>query len=208
MKCTALLHCSATFLLLATGATLRAADDPAPAPAPPPGRPSREEFREQFKGLTPEERQTKMKELREKSGPGGLTAAEAQKRRAEFEKFRESVKALPPAERETKLREWREKNLGAPTGPGAMTPEEREARRKEFSARIEDQIKALKKKKTDGTLTEEETRRLQRMEEMAKRLESRGDNGGPGLPLPRPSGEKPEAPGKAPARPVKPADAK
>ena len=208
MKCTVLLHCSATLLILATGATLRAADDP----TPPPGRLSREELKEKFKGLTPEERQAKMKELREKTGPGGLMSEEMQKRRAEFEKLRESFKDLPPAERETMLREWREKNLKAPAGPAAMTPEERETRRKEFSKRIEEQIAALKKKKSDGTITENETTRLQNMEKMARRLESRGDSGGPGLPPRRPTGEKPEAPGTAPgtapAIPVEPADAK
>jgi hypothetical protein len=207
MKRTSFLHCSASLLILATGANLRAADDP----APPPGRLTREELREQFKGLTPEERQAKMKELREKAGPGGPMGEETQKRRAEFQKFRESVKDLPPAERETKLREWREKNLSAPAGPSTMTPEEREARREEFSKRIQQQIQVLKEKKADGTITEDETRRLQRMEELARRLETRGDSRGLGQPIPRPPGDKPGAPGQAPAKPaqpVKPAEAK
>jgi hypothetical protein len=209
MKGTVFLHCSATLLLLGTGVTLRAADDP----APPPGLPSREELREKLKGLTPAERQAKIKELRDKAGTAGLMSDEAQKRRAEFEKFRESVKDLPPAERATKLREWREKNPGAPVGPAGMTPEERQARRKEFSKRIEDQLDALKKKKADGTITEDETRRLHRMEQMAKRLETLGnktlgDTGGPGLPPPRLPGAKPEAPGSVPAKPAQPPEAK
>ena len=123
-------------------------------------------------------------------------------RLAEFRKFRESVKDLPPAERETKLREWREKNLGAGLRPGRMAPEEREAARTNFSARIEAQIKALKQKETGGALTEQETRRLQRLEQMARRLETRGTGGGPGLPTPRPPGEK------GGAKPVPPADVK
>ena len=100
------------------------------------------------------------------------------------------------------LGEWREKNLGAASRPGAMAPEEREAARTNFSARIEAQIKALKQKKTGGALTELETRRLQRLEEMARRLETRGAGGGPGLPLPRPPGDK------GGAKPVPPADIK
>ena len=196
MNRTAFLHCSATLLILAgvTATTLCAADDP----APPPGRPSREELREKLKGLTPAERQARLRDLREKAGTGAL-GEDAQKRLAEFQKFRESVRNLPPAEREAKIREWREKNRILPLRQSAMPLEERERLRANFSERIHDHIQALKKKQTDGTLTEMESRRLQHMKQMAARLESRGDRGGkggtggPGLPPPR-SAKKPASP--------------
>ena len=217
MKGIALLHCP--LLILAAGVIVRAAEDPTPPPlVPPPGLPSREELREKFKGLTPAERQSKLKELREKAGAAGLTSEEARNRRAKLEKiranlqeFRASIKDLPPAERESKMREWREKNVAVLAGQGAMTPAEREIRRKEFSKRIGEQVEVLKKKQADGILTETEARRLQRMEGMSKRLDSRGAGGGPGgpgLPLPRPPGEKPEASGAIPSKPVKPSDTK
>ncbi|MEY2410231.1 MAG: hypothetical protein QOF48_2901 [Verrucomicrobiota bacterium] len=204
MKVIQLLHCPATLLMFTLIATARGADDP----APPPGRPSREELKEKFKGLTVEERQARIKELREKAGPSGATNEEMLKRQAEFRKYRESVKDLPPAERETKLREWREKNPLVPPGPTGIPAEEREVRRKEFSKRTQEQIAELTKKKSEGTLNENETRRLERLQEMLKRLESGGNTGGTGLPVPRPPGEIQKTPGEPPARPVKPSDVK
>ena len=204
MKRTRLLHCSVTTLLvLGAGLALRAADDP----APPPGLPTREELREKLKGLTPEERQAKLKELREKSGFNGPLAGEMQKKRAELQKFRESIKDLPPAERETKMREWREKNLPLLNAASNMSPEDRATNRVKLQERIKDQLDALKEKKKAGTLTEEETRRLERMETWTKRLDSgeaplTGKN--PPLGLPPPS----RAPGEKPAKPEKPADGK
>ena len=59
----------------------------------------------------------------------------------------------------------------------AKEPEEREARRKVFQKRLEDQIATLNKKKAEGGITEEASRRLQNMGRMLKRLES-----GPVLP--------------------------
>ena len=212
MKGTALLHFPVTLLFLAVGAGVRGADDPAPPdPAPPPGFPSREELREKLKGLTPAERQSKIKELREKAGATGVPGELVQQRRAELEKFRESIKDLPPAGRQAKMLEWRQQHLGALGGPGAMPPAERETLRKQFGKRIEKQIEVLKEKKANGSITEMETRRLRRMEEMASRLESPGapgGSGGLGLPVPRPSVVKPEAPGEAPAKPVKPSEVK
>jgi predicted ribosome quality control (RQC) complex YloA/Tae2 family protein len=158
---------------LGSGAVLHAADDP----APPAGRPTREEIRESFKNLTPEERAARLKAIRDNGGP----AAEALlKRRAELEKLREATRDLPPAQREARIREWRETNaLSRPLA--TMSPEERDAKRKLFQKRIEEQIATLNKKKADGTITEDETRRLQNMERMRKRLES-----GPVLSSPRP----------------------
>ncbi len=196
MTRTALLGFTA-LLLAAIGpaAALRAADEP----APPPGRPTREEIRESIKNLTPEERTARLKALREKGGLGAPAADALLKRRAEVQKLRDEIKDLPPEQREARIREWRETNaLGRPA-LATMSAEEREARRKVFQKRIEEQMATLNKKKADGSITEEETRRLQNMERMLKRLES-----GPRLPLglPLPSGtaiklSKPDEPVKA-----------
>lgn len=195
MKITALLHFPvATLILLAPGWAVRVADDP----IPPPGRLSREELREKFKNATPEER-ARFKEIREKAAPPGSIGEELQKRRVEFQKYRESIQYLPLPEREMKLREWRDKN--APLRPlvTTMTLEEREAKKQDMIRRIEDHLKLLKARKADGTITEEETRRLQNMEIMRRRLESGGDTPFH-LPAPRPSGDQPVPPSK-PAEP-------
>src|SRR3954469_15420880 len=52
-----------------------------------------------------------------------------------------------------------------------LSPAEREAKRKEMRERIQKQLVELRKKKADGTLNAVEKRRLERMEEVAKRLE-------------------------------------
>lgn len=186
------LHFLVTTLLL-SGPTvaLRAADDP----TPPPGRPTREELREKFKDLTPEQRQKKLAELRDKAGFNGPVSEEIKKRRAEFETFRESIQNLPLPEREMKLREWREKH--APLRPpGSLTPEEREKKRGEYLKTIDDRLALLTKKKAAGSLTEEESRQLERLQQMKQRLES---NARPplGLPPPRPTEGKPVKPAEA-----------
>ena len=183
-----------TLLLSGLSVALRAADDP----TPPPGRPTREEMREKLKDLTPEQRQKKLAELRDKAGFNGPISEEMKKRRAEFESFRESIKDLPLPERETKLREWREKHapLRPLGGPGGLTPEEREIKRGDYLKSIDDQLASLTKRKADGSLTEEESRRLERLQQMKQRLES---NARPalGLPLPRPTEGKPVKPAEA-----------
>ena len=194
-----------TTLLLAvvgSGAALRAADEL----APPPGRPTREEIRESIKNLTPEERTARLKALREKGGLGAPAADAILKRRAEVQKLREEIKDLPPERREARIRQWRETNaLGRPA-LATMSAEEREARRKVFQKRIEEQLATLNKKKADGSITEQETRRLQNMERMLKRLEaapSAPSAATPlGLPLPSVPADKPDKPDK----PVKPDD--
>jgi hypothetical protein len=180
---------------LASAAALRAADEL----APPPGRLTREEIRESIKNLTPEERAARLKALREKGGIGAPAADAILKRRAEVEKLRQEIKDLPPEQRQARIREWRESNAFGRPALATMSAEEREARRKTFQTRIEAHITMLNKKKADGSLTEEETRRLQNMERMLKRLES-GPR--PPLGLPPPAGtanppSKPDEPAKA-----------
>ena len=197
MICSAILR--STTLLLGTfgaGAALRAADDP----APPPGRPTRQEIRERFKNLTPEERKARLEALSKEGGIGASAADAILKRRAEMQKLREELKDLPLEQRQARIRQWRETNGFPRLGPGAMSAEEREAIRTKFKKRIEDQMATLNNKKADGSITEEETRRLQNMERMLKRLES-----GSILPPGRPALGEPPLGLPPPARPaVKP----
>ena len=126
-----------------------------------PARPTREQLRDQLKNLSPEEREAKLKELREKYSKGNPD-------RALLEKKRDELKGLSPEEREAKIREWRLRgntNLPALRRP---TPEEIQAKRKELKARLVQQIDALRNQKS---LTADEQKRLERMQDLAKRLE-------------------------------------
>ena len=96
---------------------------------------------------------------------------------------REELQKLSPEERQTKLKEWREK----------MTPEQREAQRKTWRERMEKKIEELKKKKTDGTITPQEEKQLERVQEMLKRGEQGGGPGGSGNPAGKPV-DKPVVP--------------
>ena len=158
-------------LLLGAGfvSTISAADD-----AVPPQRPNREglreELREQLKSIPPEEREARMKELREKFGP----------------LLREELKDLSPEEREKKIQEFRQKNGGLNRpGVNTLAPEQREAKRKELRARFDKQLAELRQKQADGKITDEEKTRLQRLEELSKRFESAAKAG---------RGDKPEKP--------------
>lgn len=168
-----LLSSVVTLATAALAPSARAAD---PAdPAPPAGRPTREELREQLKNLSPEERQAKLREMRDRVG--GLTGPQLEKRRAEFEKMREELQSLPPAERAARLQAWRQTNgfgtnsLLGPIPP-RLNPADSEAKRGEFRERIQSELKQLKAKQAEGSLTPEETRRLQRMTEWVERLQA------------------------------------
>ena len=168
----------------------RAQEEPKP-PQPPVNR---EHLREQLKNLTPEQRQAKLREMRERQL--GTNRVEIEKRREAFQKLQEELKGLPPEERQARMREWREKQgLG---GPGFRTidTDQAKAKREELKKRIGQQLSELRKKKADGTITEQESKRLERMELMAKRLEERAAPGGAPGGLPPPAA--PPKPGKPP----------
>ena len=184
-------------ILFTTSATVGTGADDVPAPAAPPGRPTREELRERIRNLTPEERQARLREFREKQAqsPGASGREAFEKRRQERETLLNEIKNLPPAERQAKLREFRER--GGLTRPGFRTlnPEERDAKRKQFQERVAKEIATLRAKKARGGLDEDGERSLQRMEMIAKRLEQ-GSLPVPGaLPLPI------EKPAKPPGNP-------
>jgi hypothetical protein len=159
-------------LALAAGVVLQAAEDP----VPPPNRPDPAALRERAKKLSPEERQKLIREFRAKHGLVGTN-------RTEWEKRREELRNLPPAEREAKLKELREEIQQGRRQFKLLSPEDREAKRKEMRQRIDAQIDVLRKRKADGTINETETRRLERMEQMAARL-SRGEAENPKRSLP------------------------
>ena len=82
--------------------------------------------------------------------------------RAGFEKLREELRDLPPQERVAKLRTLREKSVRS------MLPDEvRDVRRKEIRQRLDTQIDQLRKKQASGSITDVESRRLQRLEQIA-----------------------------------------
>ena len=117
-----------------------------------------EKLREELRGLPPAERQKRLRELRENAG---LPARE------ELEKRREELQKLPPEEREARLKELRDRLAERRK---AMTPDERKLKRQEIKARFEKQLHELEKKKTAGSLTPEEARRLERLQTIGERF--------------------------------------
>jgi uncharacterized membrane protein len=133
--------------------------------------PEMQKLREEIMALPPEQREAKMKEIREKFAKEGAPAPEALKQREEFNK-------LAPEQREAKLKEMKEREAKAPaTGDFEkrreefknLPPEQREAKMKEFREQFMARRTELEKKKAAGTLTPEEEKALDRMNELAKR---------------------------------------
>jgi hypothetical protein len=129
--------------------------------------------------LSPEERKARLDEVRERNPEA------VRKLREELERRREELKKLPPAEREAKIKELREQFLERRK---AMTVEERKAKRQEIKGRLEKQLGLLREKKTNGTLTAQEARRLERLETVGKRFkqaESAPPEGADGAKAPK-----------------------
>jgi hypothetical protein len=124
-----------------------------------------DKLREELKSLSPEERQKRLREFREQYGAPV---------RDELDKRREELRKLPPEERQAKMKELREQILERRK---AMTEEERKAKRGEIKARLERQLGELRQKKTNGTLTPLESRRLQRLETVGQRFREGQING-------------------------------
>lgn len=133
--------------------------------------PEMQKLREEIMALPPEQREAKMKEIREKYAKEGAPAPEALKQREEFNK-------LTPEQREAKLKEMKEREAKAPAVGDFekrreefknLPPEQREAKMKEFREQFMARRTELEKKKAAGTLTPEEEKALDRMNELAKR---------------------------------------
>jgi hypothetical protein len=87
----------------------------------------------------------------------------------------DDLKKLSP-EAESKVKEPRKTNSGPARTDWEkrlekMTPEEREAKRKELKERLEKRIADLRSKQTNATITPQETRELERREQILKRFE-------------------------------------
>lgn len=95
--------------------------------------------------------------------------------REEIEKRREELKNLSPEERQKRIEELRKGIQGKRQELKALTPEGREAKRKEIRGRLERRLEELRKRKTAGSLTAEEERRLQHFETLKKRFEKQGE---------------------------------
>lgn len=149
-----------TALLLASP-TLFAAEEP--DLVPPPNRPDPATLRERAKRISPEERQKLTREFREKHALMGTN-------QSAWEKRREELKKLPPADRAAKLKELRQEVQEGRGKFKLLSAEDRDVKQNEMKTRIDGQIAELQKRKTEGALTEPEQRRLERMQQMSKRL--------------------------------------
>jgi hypothetical protein len=141
-----------------------------------------DQLRLEWRSLAPAEREAKLKEAREKRGPGTSAREDREKRREEWEK-------LPPAERRAKAREWRQRSGST----NELTTAERDAWRKQLRERLDAQLAGLREKKTNGTLTEPEQGRLDRLEELARRMEQ-GKRPAPSQPEGPPGEGRPKPP--------------
>lgn len=135
-------------LIAISASQLTHAEDPKPAPSP-----NREEAREKFKNLTPEEREAKMKEFREKHPEA---AANMEKRGEGMRQMikdlgldAEELKKLPEAERRAKIK-----------------------------AAADKKMTELNQKKADGTISDSEKEMLKKLEQTKKFMEEHP--GGPG----------------------------
>jgi hypothetical protein len=131
-----------------------------------------DELREQLKGMSPSERDAKLKAYREEFG-------RARPEREEVEKLREELKGLSPAERQVKLKEYRAASAGVTNRVVAFSPEERSAKRKELRLRLESRMEEVRTN-ADLKLTEQERKQfLDRMGEVARSFDG-GTNAGSG----------------------------
>ena len=147
--------------LLLASPLLFAAEEP--DPVPPPNRPDPAGLRERAKKVSPEERQKLTREFREKHGLMGTN-------QSAWEKRREELKKLPPAERAAKLKELREEIQEGRGKFKLLSAGDRDVKQSEMKTRIDAQVAELQKRKAEGALTESELRRLERMQQMSKRL--------------------------------------
>lgn len=144
-----------------------------------------ERLRREMQNLSPEERQARLAELRRqgatpspaRAGDAGAAAFSrlTPAQREEFLKLRRQLQALPEEERLARFREFFKQAGVSMNGDGGRSPsgnqrQQFQRMREQFQARM----KELEKKKSDGTITEQEARQLERM----KQSGDRGRKGG------------------------------
>jgi len=128
------------------------------------------QFQEQLMKLPPEERAAKFKEFREKR--------------------QQELMKLPPEERRAKLGEWRQQRAKAAPPESQITEQRR--------AKLKERLEALRAKQTEGKLSEQDEKLLERLERANKLMEEH--------PLPPKPAVKPADPPTAkPAEKTEPA---
>ena len=167
MKDRTVLSCLIAGLALAGAQSLlRAGDDT----NQPPRRPGPQPLREQLRNLTPEERQAKVKEWREKHS---LTNRPA---------------VGPREERGTLTPEQRDKIKALREGRAANSTPLKNPAEDQRRTRLKTKLAELQKKKADGTSTPEEDKLIKYLEQAVQRFDKSGDKSGSG---PKPPAEKP-----------------
>lgn len=152
----------------ATGLTNPAVSRPAQArsaerqPKRPVVKPGPDErWLEQWGRLSPEQRQAKLKELRQKYG-FGLAPHDS------VPPWRQHWETLSPEQRRARLAQWRQQR----TASVQFSPKERELRRQQLRQRLDQAIAALRLKASNNLITVEERNRLDRLETLARRFKT------------------------------------
>ena len=96
--------------------------------------------------------------------------------REEWEKRQAELKGLSPEERRARIREWRRQRVANRPEIQNLTPAERAAKRREFREQLDHEIDTLRRKKDQNGLTPIESRRLKRLEELARRFARPADS--------------------------------
>lgn len=150
----------------------------------------------EWRRLSPEQRQAKLKELRQKYGFGPAPHEPVPKWRQDWE-------ALSPEQRRARLAQWRQQR----TAQVQLTTKERDARRQQLRERLDQAIAALRQKASNNLITLEERNRLERLEELARRFKAGAPSAGqptePAQPVPGtgPVPDRPQVPTQKPDAP-------
>jgi len=120
-----------------------------------------ERWLDRWRSLPPEERQAKLKELRQKYGFGPPPPESVPK-------WHETWEKLSPEQRRARLAEWQQQRAAAPL----LTPKERQLHRQRLNERLNQAIATLRHKASNNLITIEEKNRLDRLEELARRFKA------------------------------------
>jgi len=142
-----------------------------------------ERWLDRWRSLPPEERQAKLKELRQKYGFGPPPPESVPKWHETWEaadraaigrspesvpKWHETWEKLSPEQRRARLAEWQQQRAAAPL----LTPKERQLHRQRLNERLNQAIATLRHKASNNLITIEEKNRLDRLEELARRFKA------------------------------------
>lgn len=162
-------------------------------------------FQREIQNLPPEEREARIKEMRQRYGggapgrPGGKSeeldlSRLSPDQRVEYLKLRRRLGGLSAEERDSTMREFlRKAGLDAkskavpgdrrsPGKAGELGDKERRERFQQMREQAQERIANLERKKADGSITEQEERLLERMRQFGERRGKARDLNGPGAP--------------------------